>query len=133
MFILQEGQKTSAINIEESATSPALSVFAFRKWEAFIEVVAEELPKNFVLDSELLGEIDFSLMNQTFETCSVILQAPLPELRGQAEPSLATGLDFRFHFNVIRRFSLSESKLAGRRNGTGMSHRVLWRNRQSNC
>lgn len=54
MFILQEGQETSAIDIEESKTSPALSVFAFRKWKAFIEVVAQDLPQNFVLDSELL-------------------------------------------------------------------------------
>ena len=54
MFILQEGHETSAINIEESTTSPVLRVFAFRKRKAFIEVVARELPKNFVLDSEFL-------------------------------------------------------------------------------
>lgn len=54
MYILQEGQETSAIDIEESTTSPALSVFAFRKWEAFIEVVAQELPQNFVLGFKLL-------------------------------------------------------------------------------
>lgn len=54
MFILQEGHETSASNIEESTASPTLSVFALKKWKAFIEVVAQELPKNFGLDSALL-------------------------------------------------------------------------------
>lgn len=105
-------QETSAVNIEGSATSPALSVFALTKWEAFTEVVAQKLPKNFVLDSELLKWIDVSLTNPTFETCPVILETSLPEVCVQAEPSLAMGLIF--HFNIIRRspFSVSEKQLA---------------------